>query len=367
VVDVVLDRDREDPLVHERADGFLDQALFIGEVEVHRGKTTGVTTAVVLFTRDVRFHDNPALAAAHREADRVVHLFVHDPAFRASPRRLEFLAELLAELPGLEIARGDVVEEISRFRPQAVYCSEDASPYAARREQRLGEHFDLRLYPGVNVVGLGDLKTYRVFTPYFRAWSAEPRRALEEPPVAAPETRARQAFQAWLRDPAETGSRLSPYLHFGALSPLECVTRAQHKPEFVRQLGWRDFYAQLLRAVPEDFRLGELGNDDARFDAWREGRTGYPLVDAGMRQLAAEGWLPNRVRLVAASFLIYDLELDWRVGAAHFEELLLDADVASNRGNWLWLVKNRHRIFSPTLQAKKLTGYIDEWLPSDGG
>jgi deoxyribodipyrimidine photo-lyase len=321
-----------------------------------------VTTAVVLFTRDLRLHDNPALAAAHREADRVVHVFVRDPAFRASSRRLAFLDGLLAELPQLQITRGDIVEEISRFRPDTVYCSEDASPYASRREQRLAEHFDLRLYPGVTVAGLGDLKTYRVFTPYFRAWSAQPRRALEAPPVAAPETRARAALEAWLEDPAPTGSRLSPYLHFGALSPLECVTRAQHKPEFVRQLCWRDFYAQLLRAVPEDFSLGNVQSEDPRFDSWQAGQTGYPLVDAGMRQLAAEGLLPNRVRLVAASFLIYDLELDWRLGAAHFEQLLLDADVASNRGNWLWLVKNRHRILNPTLQAKKFGGYIAEWL-----
>jgi deoxyribodipyrimidine photolyase len=362
VVDIVLDRHGKHPLVHERADRVLDQALFIGELEIHRSKTTGVTTAVVLFTRDLRLHDNPALAAAHREADRVVQLFVRDPAFHASGRRLAFLGELLAEVPGLEIAHGDVVEEISRFRPDTVYCSEDASPYAGRREQRLAEHFDLRLYPGVTVAGLGDLKTYRVFTPYFRAWSAEPRRALEEPPVAAPETRARRALEAWLRDPAPTGSRLSPYLHFGALSPLECVIRAQHKPEFVRQLCWRDFYAQLLRAVPDDFSLGNLQTEGPGFDAWRSGRTGYPLVDAGMRQLAAEGWLPNRVRLVAASFLIYDLELDWRLGAAYFEQMLLDADVASNRGNWLWLVKNRHRILNPTLQAKKFAGYIGEWL-----
>ncbi len=210
----------------------------------------------------------------------------------------------------------------------------------------------------MTVAGLGDLKPYRVFTPYFRAWSAEPRRSLEEPPLKAPETRGRRALETWLRDPAPTGSRLSPYLHFGSLSPLECVIRGEHKPEFVRQLCWRDFYAQLLRAVPDDFRLGDVQTRDPRFDAWREGRTGYPLVDAGMRQLVAEGWLPNRVRLVVASFLIYDLELDWRLGAAHFEELLLDADVASNRGNWLWLVKNRHRILNPTLQAKKFAGYI---------
>ncbi len=324
-----------------------------------------MNTAVVLFTRDLRLHDNPALAAADREADRVVALFVRDPGFRASERRLSFLEGLLADLPGLEVVCGDVVEEVGRFHPDAVYCSEDASPYAKHRERRLSERFDLRLYPGTTVVGLGDLKTYRVFTPYFRAWSAQPRRGLEVPPVAAPETDARRALENWLRNDAQTGSRLSPYLHFGALSPLECVTRGQHKPEFVRQLCWRDFYAQLLHASPEAFRLGPTPAGGKHLEAWREGRTGYPLVDAGMRQLASEGWLPNRVRMVAASFLIYDLELDWRLGARHFEELLLDADVASNRGNWLWVVKNRHRIFNPTLQARRLAGYVDRWVRID--
>ena len=324
-----------------------------------------MTTAVVLFTRDLRYNDNPALAAAHREADRVVPLFVRDPSFHASERRLAFLERLLAGLPGLKIAAGDAVEEVARHRPDAVYCSEDASVYAQRREQRLAEHFDLRLYPGTTVVGLGDLKTYRVFTPYYRVWSARPWRAVEAAPVAAPETDARRALERWLHDDRQTGSGLSPYLHFGALSPLECAVRAAHKPEFVRQLCWRDFYAQLLRAAPESFRLGGSHVADARFDAWRAGRTGYPLVDAGMRQLAAEGWLPNRVRLVVASFLVYDLELDWRLGARHFEQLLLDADIASNRGNWLWVVKNRHRIFNPERQARLLADYVERWVTVD--
>ena len=266
---------------------------------------------------------------------------------------------------GSKIARGDVLEEVARHRPDAVYCSEDASAYAQRRESRLSERFDLRLYPGTTVVGLGDLKTYRVFTPYHRVWSEQPRRAIEDAPVEAPETDARRALETWLRDDRQTGSRLSPYLHFGALSPLECAVRASHKPEFVRQLCWRDFYLQLLRAAPDSFRLGGGDTVDGRFEAWRTGRTGYPLVDAGMRQLTAEGWLPNRVRMVVASFLIYDLELDWRLGARHFEELLLDADVASNRGNWLWVIKNRHRIFNPERQGRQFPDYIGCWVTID--
>ncbi len=321
-----------------------------------------MSTAVVLLTRDLRLHDNPSLAAAQREADRVVPLFVRDPAIPSSPRRLSVLEDLLDELPGLTIAHGDPVEEVTRFAPDAVYCSEDASPYAVRREQRLGEQFDLRLFPGTTVVGLDDIKTYRVFTPYFRAWLAQPWRAVEE--SEAPETTARRAFDEWLGEEREAGSRLSPYFHFGALSPLECVVRAAHRPAFVRQLCWRDFYAQLLRARPDDFSLTTDSVSDERFQLWRDGRTGVPFVDAGMAQLAEEGWLPNRVRMVAASYLVHDLGVDWRFGARHFEELLIDADVASNRGNWLWVVKAKHRIFNPYLQAKKHDpdgSYVARW------
>ncbi len=329
-------------------------------------------TAVVLFTRDLRVHDQPALAAAHREARRVVRLFVRDPALAAPPRRQAFLERLLGDVPGLVVADGDPVEEVARFEPDAVFCSEDASPYAVRRERRLAERFDLRLHSGITIVGLGDLKPYRVFTPYHRVWAGRPWRSLEASPgnapeTEAPETEARTALAAFLASDRPTGSRLSPYLHFGALSPLECALRGADKPEFVRQLAWRDFYAQLLRAEPQRFALGRPLPAGAPFDAWRAGRTGYPLVDAGMRQLREEGWLPNRVRMVAASFLVHDLGLDWRLGARHFEELLLDADVASNRGNWYWVAANTRRILNPLLQAKRLESYVDRWVTAGDG
>ena len=366
-------------------------------------------TAVVLFTRDLRVHDNPALAAAAREAARVVPLFVLDDAilgsrFGRSPNRLGFLAESLADLDRslaalgshLVLRRGDPVEEIAKLAPDAVFCAEDASATAQSREARLTERFDVRLEPATTVVGLDDLKPYKVFTPYHRAWLGVPRRAVEEPPQlgdprvergelpAAPpgrspdvaaggETAGRARLDAWLDELEryDTGaigptSRLSPYLHFGCVSPLECVTRADGADEWVRQVCWRDFYAQLLRALPETSREDMYdrpygrGGPGPAFDAWRRGMTGYPLVDAGMRQLAREGWMHNRVRLVAASFLVKDLGIDWRHGAAYFEELLVDGDVASNRGNWQWVTgtgvdhAQSGRIFNPTLQAKKL-------------
>jgi deoxyribodipyrimidine photo-lyase len=245
-------------------------------------------------------------------------------------------------------------------------------------------------------VPFDELKTYRVFTPYFRAWLDAPRRAPEalpalhdhgvrsEPLPEVPggrspevarggETAGRQALEAWLprvagyagNDLDGGSSRLSPYLHFGCLSPLECALRAAAGSAWVRQVCWRDFYAQLLRAFPSTSRDDLYDRPYARgaagpgFEAWCDGRTGYPLVDAGMRQLGREGWMHNRARLIAASFLVKDLGVDWRHGADHFERLLLDGDVASNRGNWQWVVgtgvdhTQGGRMFNPTLQAKR--------------
>jgi len=320
-----------------------------------------VKTAVVLFTRDLRVHDNPALAAAHRTADRVVPLFVSDPRIRAPKRRLELLDRLLGDLPGLVVERGDPVEAVARHAPDAVFCSEDGSPYARRRERRLAERFDLRLFPGLTIRPFDELKTYRVFTPWYRRYAELPLRAVEEAPVEAPETDARRALDAWLASDGKLGSRLSPYFHFGALSPLEAAVRAEHKPDWIRALAWRDFYLQLLRAEPERFALGAPRGGDDRFDAWRESRTGVALVDAGMRQLSEEGWMPNRIRMICAQYLVHTCGIDWRLGAAHFEALLLDGDVASNRGNWLWVVANTRRLFNPELQAKKLADYEAEW------
>jgi deoxyribodipyrimidine photo-lyase len=178
---------------------------------------------------------------------------------------------------------------------------------------------------------------------------------------------------------ADTTSRLSPYLHFGCVSPRSLAGRAQERggDAFVRQLCWRDFYAQILFAQPrtqvDDLRArGDRWVDDPQaLAAWKEGMTGFPLVDAGMRQLRAEGWMHNRARMVAASFLVKDLGIDWREGARHFFDLLLDGDVAQNIGNWQWVagtgVDTRpKRVYNPTAQLKKLDpegDYVRRYVP----
>ncbi len=258
----------------------------------------------------------------------------------------------------------------------------------------------MRTEPTTTVLGFDDLKTHRVFTPYYRPWTAVPLRALEAPstlgdpgvaseplpvapdgrsPQAAPggESAGRARFEWWLTEglaaygrarggddlAAGHTSRLSPYLHFGCVSPLEYVTRSRAAPggePWIREVCWRDFYAQLLYAFPRTSRADlyerayPRGDAGHAFDAWCAGHTGYPLVDAGMRQLAAEGWMHNRARLVVASFLVKDLGVDWRHGADYFERMLIDGDVASNRGNWQWVAGSGvdhaqgGRMFNPT-------------------
>ncbi len=392
-------------------------------------------TAVVLFTRDLRVHDNPALAAAAEEAERVLPLFVLDETilgcFGAS-NRLAFLGEALRDLSdslgGLALRRGETVAETVRLAQQveagAVYFAEDASSFAQRRERRLREQLDVRVFPSLSVVDPGEVLTssgghYRVFTPYWRAWREAGRRPVLQPPRArlpdgvdlgrlpdlgagdsparlrGGETEGRSRLSRFLDGPlqayeeraddlaASATSRLSPYLHFGCLSPLEVAERAAASETFVRQLCWRDFFLQFLAAHPttprEDYRERRAGwrDDPEGLQAWKEGRTGYPIVDAGMRQLAAEGWMPNRARLIVGSFLTKTLRLDWREGAAHFFDLLVDGDLASNVGNWQWVAgtgvdPRPNRVLNPIRQARRFDAdgeYVRRHVPelSRGG
>jgi deoxyribodipyrimidine photo-lyase len=178
-------------------------------------------------------------------------------------------------------------------------------------------------------------------------------------------------------------STLSPYLHFGCLSARELELQVP-EPAFRRQLAWRDFYAQVLLHHPGNLRRAfrpeldaiEWTGSDEDFAAWTEGRTGFPLVDAGMRQLAATGWMHNRARLVAASFLAKDLHVDWRRGEAHFMRLLLDGDVAQNNGNWQWVTSvgvdpapMQRRLYNPELQRRRHDPddeYVRRWIPELG-
>jgi deoxyribodipyrimidine photo-lyase len=414
-------------------------------------RLSAVRTAIVLFTRDLRVHDNPALSIAARDAERVVPLFVFDDGIMetafARPNRISFLLDALRDLDAslaqrgarLVLRSGDVVEETVALardvKAEAVFVAEDASGYAQRREQRLQRAcrdggIVLRRTPGVTVMPLGSLETssgshYSVFTPFYRAWSDAPWRPAEPTPrrLSIPsgvsrgrlptldalvdgnpspelppggETAGRRRLAAWLRrsathydarrdDLAATAtSRLSPYLHFGCLSPLEVAQRAADVAPFVRQLAWRDFFHQLLAARPETVhedlhpRGTRWSGDGDALEAWKNGETGYPIVDAGMRQLRREGAMHNRARLITASFLVHHLHVDWRAGARHFFDWLVDGDVANNVGNWQWVAgtganPRRGRPLSPLRQALASTATAStfgatcqSWLRSKG-
>jgi deoxyribodipyrimidine photo-lyase len=401
-------------------------------------------TAIMLFTRDLRVHDNPALAAACASADHVVPLFVFDEAILSGPfgvpNRIRFLLDSLDDLRGslrerggdLVLRRGDPVAETLKVAAETgarkVFLSDDVSAYAARRTERLRrERLQVSVHAGVSVVSPGLLRPtggdhYRVFTPYWRAWSAARRRPAAETPgtVRLPgrpatgdlppfgklsggplspdlmrggERAARRRMRTWLKESADgyddgrddlagdRTSRLSPYLRFGCLSPLELEEAARGHDAFRRQLAWRDFHHQVAAAFPDlmrrDYRPRDVAwrDDDEALSAWREGRTGYPIVDAGMRQLRREGFMHNRARLIVASFLTRDLEIDWRDGLRHFNDWLLDGDVADNAGNWQWVAgtgndTRPNRVMNPLRQAARFDpdgGYVRRFVPELAG
>jgi deoxyribodipyrimidine photo-lyase len=399
---------------------------------------------VVVFTRDLRVHDNPVLATAARTAQHVVPVFVHDTrliatGFAAAPRQA-FLADCLADLDAalrargaaLIVRKGDLVTEICRLAHEVdadtVHIATDVSGFAARRQRRLADALaeqrrHLVCHDGVHqAVPAGAITPqgsdhFAVFTPYHRRWLAAPRRdvlplprrlrlppELATPtPVQAPETgigwrggetEARRRVTRWLGGPideyhqrhddlaADATSRLSPYLHLGCVSAVELVARAARLPgdgaeAFVRQLAWRDFHQQVLAARPAaahcDYRTrGDTWRDDPQaLAAWQHGQTGIPIVDAGMRQLTAEGWMHNRARLIVGSFLTKTLYLDWRAGAQHFQAHLLDADLANNQLNWQWVAgtgtdSRPNRVLNPLRQAERYDpngDYTRRWLP----
>src|SRR5436190_20487896 len=388
---------------------------------------------LVLFTRDLRVHDHPALRHAAR-AGEVVPLFVLDPSMLAvSPNRTRFLIESLADLDGslrqrgarLYVRRGDPPGEAVRLARaascDALAVTSDASRTAVRRERSLEDAcraagIRFRTFPGHAVVEPGAVapegrEHSAVFTPYHRAWLAQRRR----PPLPAPrtiltpdgdgiepgglprpprgdspglppggETAGRKALSAFARGDlaryvdghddlgGDRTSRLSPYLRFGCVSANESAARALERgprsaaDAFVRQLCWRDFFLQLLAANPDlpraNLRAGPdldpPADPDDAFERWAAGRTGFPLVDAGMLQLAREGWMHNRARLVAGNFLTATLGAWWRRGYEHFRRLLVDGDVANNAGNWQWVAGTAvdprpPRRFNPVRQARR--------------
>ncbi len=435
--------------------------------------------AVHWFRRDLRLADNTALAAAAREFDAVLPVFILDPrlleAADIGAPRVAFLLDSLHALRGrlekqgarLVVRPGDprriLPDLVRRSGAGAVFVNRDYSPYGRRRDHAVKvalrekgvawrEHADLVLVEPWGCVK-DDETPYTVFTPYARRWrviekcppvrrprlaqgSASPIRRIAEGRIptlsdlgltlsagilSGGEDRAAHRLRRLVRrrlgryrsdrdSPAIEGtSCLSADLKHGTVSPRQVyaavsgflgpdlvdldparpakvLTRADQSRlreagTFVTELCWRDFYQSVLFHFPHVLR----GAFRARFDeivwpetrpeiieAWTEGRTGFPFIDAGMRQLARTGWMHNRLRMVTASFLTKILLVDWRVGEKVFMQRLVDGDVASNNGGWQWSASTGtdatpyFRIFNPVLQSRKFDArgdFIRRWVP----
>lgn len=314
---------------------------------------------------------------------------------------------------------------LQSYRVKAVYTNHDYEPYARKRDQEMADFLlkqQIPLYSYKDQVILekdevvkDDGKPYTVFTPYSRKWKAVCRAfhlrayptekylnafyrqavknlpSLEEigfrptgfsfPPRTWKEDVIRH-YQAQRDIPALPGtSRLSVHLRFGTVSIRTLARKTAGLSEtFLNELIWRDFYQMILWHFPQvvhqsfkpEYDRIQWRNNETDFRAWCEGRTGYPIVDAGMRELNATGFMHNRVRMIVASFLTKHLLIDWRKGEAYFAQKLLDYDLSANNGGWQWAAGSGcdaapyFRVFNPYLQTKKFDPelkYIRQWVP----
>ncbi len=335
----------------------------------------------------------------------------------------------------LVVRRGEPVEELRRLSSylgaDTVHVAADFGPYGRERDREvkywLGEqHVELVRTGSPYAVDPGTVRTgsgtpYQVFTPFSRAWREQawgdpvpaprdpswvsltgdgiPSAALPEGVelVPAGEQAARRAWASFLehrlegyadsRDipGGESTSRMSTYLRWGEIHPRTLLgdlapRRSEAAAAYRSELAWREFYADVLWHRPdsarEDYRaqLSGMTYDDPgeEFEAWKQGRTGFPIVDAGMRQLNATGFMHNRVRMIVASFLVKDLHVWWRHGASYFMQRLADGDLASNQHGWQWVAGTGtdaapyFRVFNPVTQGKKFDpdgSYIRQWVP----
>ena len=343
------------------------------------------------------------------------------------------LRELDARTGGaLRVLRGRpeqvLTDAVSRTGAVSVHLSSDHGPYGRQRDARVAEALaevplvatgsPYGVRPGTLTKDDGD--PYKVFTPFSNAWRSRGIHAPALTPrslpwsdgglrtegvptdpdlagVVLPEPGEAAALARWhtwrgratdydrdRNSPAVDGtSQLSVYLKWGCVHPRSLhadLGDSKGEQVFATELIWRDFYADVLWHRPDSARedwnpsLGSLSyDDDARaFDAWATGRTGFPFVDAGMRQLLAEGWMHNRVRMVTASFLVKDLHQYWTRGARHFMHHLRDGDLASNQHGWQWVAGTGtdaspyFRVFNPVKQGLDHDpdgDYVRRWVP----
>jgi deoxyribodipyrimidine photo-lyase len=332
----------------------------------------------------------------------------------------------------LHIIEGDQVEVlkdlIARYNVKEVHISDEYERYGAARDARVeaagiplvrsGSPYAVK--PG-RVVKPSDATPYRVYTPFYRAWRTHGYRG----PVAAPkeikaptppaeyrkfpdfpfpdgvnvieagEAAALRRFKEFKKKGLDSydenrnfasidgTSKMSTYLKFGEIHPrtlLDGLDETKAQDTFRKEIAWREFYADVLFNNPDTdteyyaprFKEMRYDKPGKQLKAWCEGKTGYPFVDAAMRQLLVEGWMHNRTRMVVASFLVKDLHLEWQLGERFFAEHLVDYDVASNAHGWQWTAGTGtdaspyYRVFNPIEQGRRFDengDYIRKYVP----
>ncbi|RYM33898.1 deoxyribodipyrimidine photo-lyase [Brumimicrobium glaciale] len=324
----------------------------------------------------------------------------------------------------------NVFQQLTKeHKVNAVFTNRDYEPYAKLRDEEIEKLLATQdisfrtLKDHViferNEVLKGDGTPYRVFTPYMNQWKKElapfhlksyptekyfnnlnqskeiselislkemgfsDEQTQDFPPIEASDKIIKD-YEKTRDIPSIRGTtRMSLHLRFGTVSIRELCRQGSKNEKYYNELIWRDFYQMILEHFPETADKSfkpkydniPWENNEAHFEAWREGKTGYPIVDAGMRELNATGFMHNRVRMVVASFLTKHLMTDWRLGEAYFAEKLLDYEMASNVGGWQWAASSGvdaqpyFRVFNPTSQHEKFDPedkYIKKWIPEYG-
>ena len=390
--------------------------------------------SIFWYRRDLRLEDNTGLFKALNENENILPIFIFDDSILdelpEDDARVNFIYESLSKInkqlnnhkASLQILKGqidDVWEKlVTTYDIQKVYLNKDYEPYAIKRDQKIKEFLNSKgiemktfkdqvIFEEDEIVK-ADGKPYTVFTPYKRKWLEKFTKVnlnlivnfdnfykkiidfptlnqlgLKNSPVKVKTYSLKNVstYSETRNFPnLDSTSYLSPHLRFGTISVRQIITELKNKSEtFLSELIWREFFMQIIfhfpHVVTKNFRPKYDGiqwvNNKEDYDNWCQGKTGYPLVDAGMRQLNETGYMHNRVRMVTAGFLCKHLLIDWRYGEAYFAKKLLDYELSSNNGNWQWAAGTGcdaapyFRIFNPIEQLKKFDKtltYTKKWV-----
>jgi len=392
---------------------------------------------VFWFRRDIRISDNTALRAALKGDLPVLILFIFDESILdelpIDDPRVNFIYDELHKIneslksldSSILVKKGEPILEwkklISEYEINCVFSNRDYEPYALQRDNEIKlslkesgiqwQDFKDQVIYEKNDILKKNGEPYTVFTPYKNRWlenfslveiektnfdnllkstntfpSKEALGVVRNDIKVLPFTLNSTSLYASQRDyPFKNiGSYLGPHLRFGTISIREIIISLEDKSEvFISELIWREFFMQILchfpKVVSNNFRSKYDGinwrNNQDEFQKWKDGKTGYPLVDAGMRELNKTGYMHNRVRMVTAGFLCKHLLIDWKWGEAYFAEKLLDYELSSNNGNWQWAAGTGcdaapyFRVFNPKLQLEKFDkncDYVNKWVPEYG-